>query len=403
MNAAIINVGTMVSGDIENDVLEADAIRIEDGKIRVIGTAEEIDANSADLVVDANGTTLVPGLIDSHTHPVLLMNGPIVRDMHLLERGKSRLQVSGWLEASMHAGITSMISAGELTISGRGRTPVAAKELAIAARHAFTHLRYGGVKLHGGSVFLEKGMTESDFQEMAAQGVWLVAEVGLGSAQTPEEVIPLVDWARKNGMMVLMHTGGPSLKGSKSSGADEIIAIQPDVVCHINGGTTGMSMESIRRLIEETDLTLELVYIGNPKLLADSVVMLAEKGDLHRVICGSDGPGGVAYSPQSVLQTVRNIACLTDIPPAKAVAMATGNTARVFGLNTGKLEVGREADLVLMDAPSGSVGQDAMTALAAGDIPAIPMVMIDGEIVAMPGKFTPDPNRQAVLTKGATS
>ena len=68
MNAAIINVGTMVSGDIENDVLEADAIRIEDGKIRAIGTAEEIDANSAGLVVDANGTTLVPGLIDSHTH-----------------------------------------------------------------------------------------------------------------------------------------------------------------------------------------------------------------------------------------------------------------------------------------------------------------------------------------------
>ena len=59
--------GTMVSGDIENDVIEANAIKIEDGKISAIGTAEEIDANSADLVVDANGTTLVPGLIDSHT------------------------------------------------------------------------------------------------------------------------------------------------------------------------------------------------------------------------------------------------------------------------------------------------------------------------------------------------
>jgi len=156
-------------------------------------------------------------------------------------------------------------------------------------------------------------------------------------------------------------------------------------------------MQSIRRLAEETGLTLEVVYIGNPKVLVESLAILAEKGMLHRLICGSDGPGGTAYSPQCILQMVRNIACLAGIPPAKAVAMATGNTARVFELNTGRIEAGREADLVLMDAPVGSVGEDALAALAAGDVPGVSMVMIDGDIVAMPSKFTPTPTRQAAL------
>jgi len=207
----------------------------------------------------------------------------------------------------------------------------------------------------------------------------------------------MVGWAHEYGMKVYMHTGGTSLLGSRGAGAEEVMAVRPDVVCHINGGTTAMSMGSIRRLIDETDLTLELVYIGNPRVLADSLVILAEKGMLHRVICGSDGPGGTAYSPQCILQMVRNVACLGGVPPAKAVAMATGNTARVVDLNTGKIEVGREADLVLMDAPVGSVGEDALSAFAAGDVPGVSMVMIDGEIVAMPSKFTPTPTRQATL------
>lgn len=396
-STAIINVGAMVSGDVENDILDADTLVVEDGKVKAIGRGGDIDLDAADTVIDAKRTTLTPGLIDSHCHPCLLKNGPFVRDIHLPERGMSRLHVSGWLESAMHAGITSMLSAGELTLSGRGRTALSSKELAIAARHVFTHLRYGGVKLHGGAVFLEKGLTEQDFEEMAAQGVWLVAEIGLGSAQTPQEVVPMVGWARKHGMKVYMHTGGTSLTGSRGSGAEEIMAIRPDIVCHINGGTTALSMESVRRLIDETDLTLEVVYIGNPKVLAQSLAILAEKGMLHRMICGSDGPGGTAYSPQSILQTVRNIACLAGVPPAKAVAMATGNTARVFDLNTGRIEVGHEADLVLMDAPAGSVGEDALAALAAGDVPGVSMVMIDGEIVAMPSKFTPTPTRQATL------
>ena len=49
--------------------------------------------------------------------------------------------------------------------------------------------------------------------------------------------------------------------------------------------------------------------------------------------------------------------------------MATGNTARVFGLNRGIIAPGKEADLVFLDASLGSVGEDLLSCLAAGDNP----------------------------------
>jgi enamidase len=75
--------------------------------------------------------------------------------------------------------------------------------------------------------------------------------------------------------------------------------------------------------------------------------------------------------------------------------MATGNTARVFGLNTGMVEPGRAADFVIMDTPIGSVGKTALDAIEAGDVPGISMVMVDGAVVAKVSRNTPPPVRKA--------
>ncbi len=48
----------------------AEAVLIEDGIIKAVGTDEEMLAGSADadLVYDCNGKTLIPGLNDAHLH-----------------------------------------------------------------------------------------------------------------------------------------------------------------------------------------------------------------------------------------------------------------------------------------------------------------------------------------------
>ena len=67
---------------------------------------------------------------------------------------------------------------------------------------------------------------------------------------------------------------------------------------------------------------------------------------------------------------------------------------KVYGLNTGVIAVGKEADLILMDAPMGSVGTNALEAISAGDIPGISMVLIDGKIM-FSSRNTPPAKTQA--------
>ncbi|MGF7060909.1 amidohydrolase family protein, partial [Brassicibacter mesophilus] len=80
-----------------------------------------------------------------------------------------------------------------------------------------------------------------------------------------------------------------------------------------------------------------------------------------------------------------------------ALCFATGNTAKVFGLNTGIIEEGREADFVIMDTPMGSIGEDSLKALEAGDLPGISVVVIDGEVMFTKSKNTPPAATPAVV------
>ncbi len=65
------NIGTIISGDIDAPVLEGDAILVTDGKIEKIGALADFGAVNADKTIDCKGTTVTPGLIDSHCHVIL--------------------------------------------------------------------------------------------------------------------------------------------------------------------------------------------------------------------------------------------------------------------------------------------------------------------------------------------
>ena len=207
----------------------------------------------------------------------------------------------------------------------------------------------------------------------------------------------MVDWAKKFGMKIAMHTGGTSIPGSSTVTADDVIAVDPTVVSHVNGGPTAIAPAEVDKLIDQTNLILEIVQCGNPKI-ADLVVRrLAEKKLLSRVIIGNDAPSGSGIIPLGILRTISQIAALSGIPAQEAIAMATGNTARTFGLNTGLIAEGKEADLVIMDAPLGSVGATALAAINAGDLPGIALVMVDGAVKVTKSRNTPPATRSYCL------
>ena len=104
--------------------------------------------------------------------------------------------------------------------------------------------------------------------------------------------------------------------------------------------------------------------------------------------------------PLGVLRTLSLLAGLGGLPPAEAIACATGNTARVYRLDCGVIAAGRAADLVICDAPTGSIAADALGALVAGDLPGISMVLIDGRITIGRSRNTPPAARAAEVVKG---
>src|SRR5688572_10045412 len=151
---AIRDIGLILSGDMQKPILAGDSVLVENGKIVAVGKAKDLDLEGADTVIDAQGTALAPGLIDSHVHPVAGDWTP-------------RQNQIGWIDSSLHGGVTTMISAGEVHMPGRPKDIVGLKAMAVAAQRWFENFRPSGVKVIAGAPLIEKGMEEEDFRELA--------------------------------------------------------------------------------------------------------------------------------------------------------------------------------------------------------------------------------------------
>src|SRR6266478_6373709 len=188
----LVNIGALVTGRLADPRSDADVIFVSDGRIAAIGAGAGPGAASADVVVDCRGTTVIPGLIDSHCHVVLGDYTP-------------RQKTVDFLDSYVHGGITSVVSAGEgVHAPGRPHDPAASKALAIAAamcRHGVRHAKYG-----------------------------------FGGYAHPRDGEPEVRRAQKHGLCVMSHSGGNSIPGSSPITHDVLLHLRPDVCGHVNGG-----------------------------------------------------------------------------------------------------------------------------------------------------------------------
>jgi enamidase len=341
-------------------------------------------------VIDARGTALAPGLIDSHCHPVFGDWTP-------------RQNQLGWIESCLHGGVTTMISAGEVHLPGRPKDVLGIKALAITAQRAFEGQRAagvgGGVKVLAGAPVLEKGMREEDFAELAAAGVKLLGEVGLGSVKAGGEARQMVEWARRHGIQSTIHTGGPSIPGSGLIDADTVLEADADVIGHINGGHTALPYRQVCRLCEQSSRAIEIVHNGNERIGILTARHAVELKCPHRVILGTDAPAGSGVQPLGILRLIALLSSLADIPAEIAFGFATGNTARQRGLRQGLIEVGRPADFVFLDRAQHSAGKDLLESVRLGDIPGVGMVMIDGIVRCQRSRNTPPATEVPVIVQ----
>jgi enamidase len=380
----IMNIGTLLSGDLARPILDADTIVAVDGVIRAVGKTPDLDVEQADVLVDAKGTTVAPGLIDSHVHPVFGDWTP-------------RQSQLGWIDSFLHGGVTTMISAGEVHLPGRPKDVIGVKALAITAQRAFSSFRPGGVKVHAGAPVLEQGMVEEDFKEMAAAGVKLLGEVGLGGVKQGEEAKRMVAWARKYGIQSTIHTGGPSIPGSGLIDAEVVLEADADVIGHINGGHTALPIAQIRCLCEQCTRAIEVVHNGNALAALYATRTAIELGQPERIILGTDSPAGSGVQPLGILRTIALLSSIGEIDAETVFCFATGNTARMRELDCGLIEPGRAADFVIMDRAQHTAGKTLLESVRMGDLPGISMVIIDGVVRCGRSRNTPPATTVAEL------
>jgi enamidase len=232
------------------------------------------------------------------------------------------------------------------------------------------------MRVYAGSMILEPGLKEEDFQEVAAKGLWLT-KAGFGAVKTPFDYVPLIGWAKKYNMITTVHTGGSSIPGSKGIWAEHLLAMQPHVSFHVNGGPVALPDHEYPLLINESRIAMQVVTAGNLRTTILIGDLMRKANQFDRFLIATDTPTGSGIMPLGMLYTITYLASLSGMPVEWAIAAATGNNARTYRLNSGFLKVGCDADVVVLDACIGGSKNNALDALRNGDIPAVAAVITD--------------------------
>ncbi len=377
----VVNLGGVVTGRLGEAPLAVETLRVEDGLI-----AGFDDSGAAEAALDAAGAWAFPGLIDSHAHVVFGDWTP-------------RQSALGWIESSLHGGVTTMMSASEVHLPGRPTDPAGVKALALAAQRAFATFRPGGVKVLAGSVIVEPGLVAEDFVELAREGVWL-AKVGFGAFERQADAAPLVRAAQSAGFVCMNHTGGASIPGSSPVTIEDVLALGCDIVGHANGGTTALPDADLPLLFEAPG-AIQLVQAGNLRSSLRILELAVERDALDRIVLATDTPTGTGVMPLGMLKTVVELSSLGRLPAADAIALATGSNARVLRRAEGVLDVGRPADFFLASGPLGGAHESPLVSIEHGDLPGIGAVVVDGELKALRSRNTPPPRVLPALLEAA--
>lgn len=377
----LVNIGDSISGADPGAPVDGDAVICRDGHIAWIGDSGDLAAEDVDTLLDVQGACLVPGLIDSHVHITFGDYSP-------------RQQVVGFLDSYLHGGMTRAISASEVHVPGRPSDPMGVVALAIAAHRCFAAYRPSGVTVHAGSIVLEPGVDEGLFDLARQSGVWL-AKAGFGAFPDASGYVPVVRAAQAAGITVMLHTGGGSISGTLGRiGGEDVLAIRPDIIGHVNGGPTALSRDENTMIVDELgDMRLQLVQAGNLRSAIHLAELALERDRGDRLLIASDTPTGTGVIPLALLRSMAELVSLGPLSPQRAITATTGNVAAAYGLDAGELAVGRPADLVVIDAPLGSAARTWDEALALGDLPAVAAVITEGAIRLTHSRNTPPPQR----------
>jgi imidazolonepropionase-like amidohydrolase len=381
-NAATAFVNANVIPMNAETVLAGQTVIVRDGRIAAIDTETELDG--IDHVIDATDHYLIPGLAEMHAHVpppeesaylqdvlwLWLLNG--VTTIRGVLGHDSHLQLRDELETHRVAGPRFYASGPSL----RGTTvdgPDHARER-VREQHA---AGYDLIKLHPG---LGRDEFDAIADEARRVGIDIVGHVSLdvglrhalASGQRTIEhldgyVHALVDDAAAHGDAAESFFGVNLMPHVERDRIPELVQATRDAGAWLV--PTETLFENVATPVEELMVRPELRYLprellaryersvaaigANPHLPAMLELRKSLIGTLHDagvpILLGSDSPQ-IFNVPGFSIHRELEAMVAAGLSPFQALVTGTVNPARHFDNNAGTLEVGRDADIVMLRA-----------------------------------------------------
>ncbi len=416
----LVRGGTIVTCDAEDAVLGSADLLVRNGRIAAIGRNAERSALKPARVLDARGCAVIPGLVQAHIHLCQVLFRGMADDMPLLEWLKRRI----WpleaahdeksTRASAELGLLEAMRAGTTTVLDMGTVRAHDAIMDACARV--------GIRAISGKTMMDvgddvpRGLRESTRASLDESERLCDAWHGHGGgriqyAYAPRFVLSCseglvrgaVERARARDVIVHSHVAEhPSERAAVRAalGQDDIDVLRSwgvsgrrAVLAH------GVQLTDAQGKQVASDQT-RIVHCPSANLkLGSGVARIAELDALGVALAiGCDGaPCNNNVDPW---QELRHAALLAKyrtgpsaLPARRAFRLATIDGARALGLDveTGSLEVGKQADVVVVrldgehQEPGGDVFARLVYATKSSDVEH---VLVAGEVVVRDGEHT---------------
>ncbi|MEA2095575.1 MAG: imidazolonepropionase [Candidatus Cloacimonadota bacterium] len=361
----------------ELGIINNGAIAVKDNKIIAVGTTEKIAADfQAGKVIDAANKVVMPGFVDPHTHPVFKQTRENEFEMRIL--GKSYVEISqsgGGIRSSI-AGvretsekelyqlaekrINKIISNGTTTMeakSGYGLSTESEIKMLKVIKKLNENLPIDIISTFLGAhefPIEHKDDKEKYIDILMNEMMPQVRELNLAEycdiftedhVYNIEQSRRILNRAKELGFKIRMHADE-----IKPIGGAELAAEVGAVTADHLGAASDEGIKAMRDneviaiLLPGTIFSLGMKSYARARDMINSGLAVALATDFNPGSCNCDS-----------MQFIITLACLQmKMTPAEAITASTINAAHSLGLGNdiGSLEIGKKADILIMDMPS---------------------------------------------------
>ena len=369
-------------GELQKEIglIENGVIAVKDDKIIYIGQGtlpKEIEIDGTTVVINGEGKTVTPGLIEAHTH--LVHGGSREHELSMKLEGKGYLEIlaaGGGIHSTARAtanasfeelykkaekSLNTMLSFGVTTVEaksgyGIGSFETELKQIEVANKLNENHPIDIVSTFMGAHAVPEEYKDNPDafvyklvnemIPEIAnkklAKFCDVFCEEGVFSVEQSRIIL---DAAKKDGLIPKMHADEiVSLGGAELAAEVGCISAEHLIAASDQGIKDMADKGVIAVLLPGTSFNLQKGTAARARKMIDEGVPVAISTDYNPGSCPSEN-----------LQLMMTLSSLTlKMKPEEVIVGVTINAAAALGLEMerGSLQVGKKADITIFDAPN---------------------------------------------------